>query len=168
MKKKIISIGIIGMFLLTSLAGLSAAGLGTEISEKSSVSMSSDDGLGDIVIYVWIRHNHFRNGPLFNIWIKDAKVTATSLDDGMVYEMEYSEEKTPDGYWLEDVPVGNYLFEGKRGLRRGSTTEKISDAGLRFGDIDLKFIKNMRTCSEFSTNPVIYLFYQFLARLLLI
>ena len=70
MKTKLILIGIIGMFLLTSLAGLSAAGVQAEVSEKSSVSMSSDDGLGDIVIYVWIRYNHLRNGPLFNIWIK--------------------------------------------------------------------------------------------------
>ena len=122
MKKKIIGIFVCTLLIITALPVVGTINL-NQVNEKTF-----------IVIYVYIRHS--RPGE---IWVDDAKVTATH-SDGEVFNVEYCEDGVFDGYWLHG-PIGNYNIEAKRGLRRGSTQGHIYETGLSFAWIDLKFFE---------------------------
>jgi len=134
MKRKIIGILVCMMLIITALPVLGAVNPNGKNKEKFN-SISSDDEYGDLVISVYIRM-----GKPGEIWVDNAEVTATHIETGQVFNVEYREHEIFEGYWLTG-PVGDYNIEAKRGLWRGSIQDHMWD-GLSFGFIDLKFFKD--------------------------
>lgn len=155
MKKKIIGIFVCTLLIITALPVVGAINL-NQVDEKTFSTSSSDDGYGDIVIYVYIRHS--RPGE---IWVDDAEVTATHIETGEVFNVEYCEDEVFAGYWLHG-PIGNYNIEAKRGLRRGSTHDHIYETGLSFAWIDLKFFE---VANVYHEQPVLSILRLILSRL---
>jgi len=141
MKRKIIGIFVCTLLIATALPVVGAINL-NQVDEKIFSTISSDDGYGDILISVWIRHNRPSE-----IYVDDAEVTATHIETGEMFNVEFREHPVLEGYWLHG-PIGKYHIEAKRGLRRGSTQEGIAEEGLSFADVDLAFIKNANVHHE--------------------
>jgi len=132
---KIMTVVIIGMFLLTSVTAISAVGLKANISESAShvktvdVSESLNTETGTIVVVViQLLFHGF-------IIIEDATVTAIAKDDGENYDIPFN--SGINSYKREGIPVGDYEVT----VKYGSWTPK-KDTTITEGETStLGFVK---------------------------
>jgi len=103
MKRKIIAIGIIGMFLLTSVAGLSAVGIKVETSEKD---VTNFDNLPDLTLEI----TKISPQSIKGCWEVDMKIcnegTATAVfsEETLLMYIAYYNGHVLFWGWFPDAP----------------------------------------------------------------
>jgi len=153
MKKKIITISVIGLFLLTGLTALSVGGTETGVPEMSSTGAG---GLRVVLVA----------GIFFPRGVPDATVTATAKDGSGSYNIPYDDEHGDPCYYLEEIPVGDYEVTATK----DDWTRTDSDVTIKEGETTTVWF-NYRisiTLNVLPSNPLTSLLHQILTKLSLL
>ena len=155
MKKKIITISVIGLFLLTGLTALSVGGTETGVLEMSS----TETGRLRVILAA---------GIFIPRGVPGATVTATAKDgSGSSYDIPYDDEHGDPCYYLEEIPVGDYEVTATK----DDWTRTDSDVTINEGKTTtIVFIYSyiVSITNVLPSNPLISLLHQILTKLSLL
>jgi len=152
MNRKIIAIGIIGMFLLTGLTALSVGGKEAVVQERSSKET------GELVVFIIWRIGDIPLGS----GVKDATVTATAKDGSGNYTIPAYVNHGINCYYHDDIPGGDYEVTATKGDWTRTNSSVIIKNGWQYMT-EVEFRYSILSIANLPSTPLMSLLHQILA-----